>query len=312
MEELLDVLVIGAGPGGLTAGLYTARSGLRTVAIEKLGVGGQAAITDLIENYPGFPDGVGGWELSEWMKQQAERFGVEVVSAEVQGITTGDGKLTVSTTEGEFRAVAVIVATGASPRKLGVPGEEALRGKGVSYCATCDGPLFKGKDVVVVGGGETAAQEAMFLANYCRSVTIVHRRARMRAPMTIQKRLEAKDNVRFVWSSVVREITGDDKVTSVKVVPATGGEDREIACDGVFIFVGYLPNSDFLHGTVELDQRGYVIADELMQTNVKGVFACGDVRKKRDMQVVVACGEAAIAALSAQHYVEELKGTAYE
>jgi len=312
MDGPFDVLIVGGGPAGLTAGLYAARAGLRTAILEKLGAGGQAAITDFVENYPGFPDGVSGWELADRMKRQAEKFGAELITAEVTGIKKLDALVLVNTAEGDFNATAVILAMGASPRKLGAPGEDDFRGKGVSYCATCDGPLFKGKDVVVVGGGNSAAQESLFLARYCKSVTIVHRRDRMRALPTMQKRLETTANVRFMWNSVVEEIVGADRLNGVKVAPSGGGETKDVSCDGVFIFVGYTPNTHFVRSTVDVDEHGYIVTDEHMRTSVPGIFACGDARRKTNMQLVIACGEAATASLTAQHYVDERAGTAYE
>jgi len=316
MQEI-DVAVIGSGPAGLTAGIYLGRARLNVVIFEKAFAGGQIAISEWIDNFPGSPKGIGGAELSENMRKQAINCGAQFKEAQVVSIKTVGVKcqqlsercvnnFVITTPEStEYKAQAVIIATGAQPRKLGVPGEDKFIGRGVSYCATCDAPLFKNKVVAVVGGGDTAAQEALFLAKYCAKVYLIHRRDRLRATKILAEKIESRKNIEPVWNSVISEIVGDKKV---KAVVAAG---KEINCDGVFIFAGIKPNSDLVKDIVTLDKEGYIIADDNMKTSLEGLFACGDVRKKLLRQVVTACGEAATAAVSAQHYVEALKGTEY-
>ncbi len=313
-SSVYDVIVIGAGPAGLTAGLYLGRGRLKTLLLESTSLSPQAVVTEKIENYPGFPEGIGGFELVERFRKQTLQFGTEIVSAQVTGISHDeiDNLWQVYTGENVYSTFAIVVASGARPRKLGVPGEEKLIGRGVSYCATCDGAFFKGKDIVVVGGGDTAAEEALFLTRFGRSVTVIHRRNRLRATKILQERILAHEKIKVVWDSVVREVVGEDKVEAVKVENLKSGEVTTLSCDGVFIFVGYTPNTDFLKGVVNLDDSGYVMVDERMQTSQEGIFACGDCRRTILRQVVTACGDGAFAAFSAQQYVEELKGIAYK
>ena len=313
MGERHDVVIIGAGPAGLTAGVYAARGGLDVVLLEKEIPGGQAVITDLIENYPGFPDGISGFELAERMKSQAEAFGAEIEAAEVVGIeAAADYKIIRTAADSAVSALAVIIATGAAYRKLGIPGEDRFLGKGVSMCATCDAPLYRDKHVVVVGGGNTAVQEAMFLAKFVEKLTLVHRRDRLRAAKVLQDRIfRLEPKVEFRWNSVATGIAGENNVSGVSVKNVQTGETEIIQCDGVFIFVGFTPNSGFARDYVKTDESGYIITDENMATSVEGVFACGDVRKSALKQVVAACGEGAIAAFSAQHYIDEKRGTTY-
>lgn len=314
MRADYDIAIIGAGPAGLTAGIYTARADLSTVIIEALTPGGQVAVTDTVENYPGFPDPVVGFELAQKMQAQAARWGAELKTGKVTSIERDEPnrcwKLRLDGSA--ISALAVIVATGGTPRRLGIPGEEEFWGHGVSCCATCDGPLYRDKRVVVVGGGDTAVQEAHFLTRFVRKLFLVHRRDRLRANQTLQEQLLADgDKVELVWNAVPTEIQGKDRVEAVAVKNVKDESTRNIPCDGVFIFIGFTPNSDFLRGTVEMDEQGYVLTDEQMASSAPGVFACGDVRKNSPRQIVVACGEGAAAAIAAQHYVEELKGTAY-
>jgi thioredoxin reductase (NADPH) len=314
-ETDCDIAVVGAGPAGLTAGIYAARAGLKTIIIEKLGPGGQLATTDVVENYPGMAEPVGGFELAEAMRRQALGFGCELRSAEVTGVEApGDSPLRLArTASGEIGALAVIAASGARPRKLGVPGEEKYWGRGVSCCATCDGMFYREKEVVVVGGGDTAVKESAFLTRFASKITLVHRRERLRAGEANRKRLaEHGDKVDYLFESRVVEILGGETVSGVVIENVKTGQRSELACDGVFLFVGYEPSSEYLPAGVERDGRGYVLTDENMATAVPGVFACGDLRLKLLRQVVTACGEGATAAFAAQHYVEKLKGTAYE
>jgi len=303
-----DVAVIGAGPAGLTAGIYLARAGLKAVILEKLAPGGQAATTDVVENYPGFPEPVGGFDLTEAMRQQAEKFGAEIRTAEATGLagpSGGDGKV-VELADGSLSCRAVLVATGARHKRLGVPGEERFWGKGISCCATCDGMFYKGKRVVVVGGGDTAIKEALFLTKFAGKITLVHRRDRLRAAKTLQDRIKACEQVEFAWSTVVEEILGGDHVEGVRLRDVKTGGKRTLECDGVFIFVGFTPNTESLRGVLKLDERGYVVTDETMASSVRGIYAAGDCRKGPFKQIVTACGEGAVAAHSVEGLLDEV------
>ena len=316
LDHIYDAVIIGGGPAGFTAGLYTSRAGLRVLLIEGVTTISQITVTDLIENYPGIPDGINGFELIERFKKQAVQFGLKTVSADVSAIAKihwGDVEgWKVTAGDKIFEALAVIVATGAYWKKLGVPGEDTYAGKGVSYCATCDGPFYRNKDVVVVGGGDTAVQEAIFLTNFASKVNIVHRRDRLRATKILQNRAFANSKIAFVWNAVVEEILGGDVVERLRIRDATSSaRTKEIAADGIFIFVGLIPQTDVLRGIADLNNGGYIVVDSNMQTSAKGIFACGDCIHKRLRQVVTACGDGATAAFSAQLYVEELKGEAY-
>jgi thioredoxin reductase (NADPH) len=315
-DHVYDVVIIGGGPAGLTAGLYASRAGLRTLLLEGASTVSQITVTDMIENYPGIPEGINGFDLIERFKKQAVQFGLEMTSADVSAIASkqwGDvAGWKISAGEGPFQSLAVIVATGAYWRKLGVPGEDTFAGKGVSYCATCDGPFYRNRDVVVVGGGDTAVQEAIFLTNFARKVSIVHRRDRLRATKILQKRAFANNKIEFIWNAVVEEISGEATVEKVKIKDvSSSGKMQEIAADGIFVFIGLTPQTDAFRGIVDLDKGGYVLVDRNMQTSAKGVFACGDCIVKRLRQIVTACGDGATAAFSAQLYVEDLKGEAY-
>jgi len=310
-----DVIIIGAGPAGLTAAVYASRAGLRTLTLEKKFPGGQVALTDLVENYPGFPDGVSGWDLANLMHSQATRFGAEEKTVEVVEIRDHEGTLIkdIITTEGTFTALSVIIATGAQYKKLDIPGEGTFYGRGVSQCATCDGALFKDRTVIVVGGGDTALQETLFLLRFCKKIHIVHRRDRFRAVKALQdKVISDKEKVVIHFNSVLKEIYGDRKVLGGVIKNVTSKEETRLDADGVFIFIGLVPQSSFLKGCVNMDENNYVITDEEMKTSRKGIFACGDVRKKNLRQIATACGEGATAAVKAQHYIEDLKGTSYD
>ena len=316
MSEHYDVVIVGAGPAGLTAGIYAGRAGLSVAILERQYPGGQAFVTDLIENYPGFPDGISGYELAERMRNQAEAFGVQIVTDnEVLGIEedrASDHKLVQASSGLKISALAVIIATGATYRKLGVPGEDRFWGKGISSCATCDAALYRDKHVIVVGGGDAAIQEALFLAKFVGKLTLVHRRDRLRAAKVLQDRIfELAPKVQFLWNSVLTAISGRELVESVSVENRQTGETEVIGCDGVFIFVGFVPNSSFVSSYVDMDESGRIITGENMATSVTGVFACGDVRKGALRQVVSACGEGAAAAVAAEHYVDEKKGDTY-
>ncbi|MCX5851116.1 MAG: thioredoxin-disulfide reductase [Deltaproteobacteria bacterium] len=310
-----DVVIVGGGPAGLTTGLYAARANLNTVLCEGSGTVSQITITDLIENYPGLPD-VTGFELINRFREQAIRFGLTVKAEEVLEIAPralGDVMgWKVTTGGGEYRACAVIVATGAAWRRLGVPGEEGLIGKGVSFCATCDGPFYRNREVVVVGGGDTAVQEALFLTRFASRVTIVHRRGRLRATGVLRDRAFANKKIEFAWESVVSEIRGENAVTGVVVKSVKlPGDTREIPAEGAFIFIGLNPLTQLVRHLVHCDDGGYITVDSTMRTSAPGIFACGDCTKKSLRQVVTACGDGATAAHAAELYIDELKGQAY-
>jgi len=311
-----DIVIIGGGPAGLTAGLYTTRSKMKTLLLEKVAPGGQAALAWTIENYPGFPEGIDGMELMERTRKQAEKYGLEIKSGEVLKVSLsskcerskGELEKLIKTEQGEYEAVAVIVATGTRPRKLGVPGEERLIGRGVSYCATCDGPLFKNRKVVVVGGGDAAVEEALFLSRFVEKTTLIYRREKLRATKIIQEKAVSHPKLEFIWNSVVTEILGENEVAGIKVRNLETGKDLTLEAKGVFVYIGTLPNTEFLKGIVEMDKEGFIITDENMETSVSGIYACGDVRKKLLKQVVTACGEGATAGFAAGQYVGKWKG----
>ncbi|HIS39643.1 MAG TPA: thioredoxin-disulfide reductase [Candidatus Aphodovivens avistercoris] len=297
-SDVLDIAIIGAGPAGLTAGLYAARAGMDAAVFERVSPGGQLAQTEQLENYPGFPEGTEGFALAWSMKQQADRFGVRSVSEEVTGVDLASDPKVLSTPFGTHRARAVIVATGARPRKLGVDGEDELAGRGVSYCATCDGNFFRGKTVAVVGGGNTAAADALYLARICEKVYLIHRRDRLRATAVYHERLAGLPNVEFVWNATVArlEADGDGALAAVAVRDVNTGEERTLAVSGLFVAVGTQPNTEFLGGALELDAAGYIVAGEDGAASVPGVWAAGDVRTKALRQVVTAVADGAVCA----------------
>ncbi|MBI2864048.1 MAG: thioredoxin-disulfide reductase [Chloroflexi bacterium] len=305
-SELYDVVILGGGPGGLTAALYTARSRLKTLVVEKGIPGGQAATTFHVENYPGFPDGVSGMEISQLMERHATRFGAEITYDEIVGLEDYDQKVkVVRGGEASYRARALIIATGAEQSKLGVPGEEFYRGRGVSYCATCDGAFFRDKVVAVIGGGDSAVEEGDFLTRYASKVIIIHRRDALRAAKVIQERALANPKIEFCWNSTVQEIRGDDFVKSLMLRNVKTAVQSHLPAEGVFVYVGLKPNSEFLKGIIQLDAGGYVIANEEMETNVAGIFAIGDVTKKSLRQIITAAGDGAVAAMAADRYLHE-------
>lgn len=300
-----EVIIIGGGPGGYAAALYCARADLSTVVLEKLSPGGQMGTTDMVENYPGFSEGVNGFELGMQMQQGAERFGVVTELTEVISVDLNAEPKVIETADGTFYGKTVILATGASPRELGLLGERELRGRGVSYCATCDGMFYRGKTVVIVGGGNTAVADALFLSKICKKVYLVHRRDELRASKTYMQSLEQTDNITFVWDSEVSEILKEDNVTGVKVRNKKTEEISEISCDGIFVAVGNVPNTSLFEGQIDL-VKGYVDADETTKTNIPGVFAVGDMRDKPLRQIVTAVSDGAVASKFAEEYLLSL------
>ena len=304
-EKPYDVIIIGGGPAGLTAGLYTSRARLHTLLIEVGFLGGQMTTTEMIENYPGFPQGVAGEELGRLMEEQAKRFGLEIINQEIAEVTVDRKLKRVRTGEAGYSCKALIICTGAEYRKLGVPGEREYTGKGVSFCATCDGAFFRDQKVAVVGGGDSALTEAIFLTRFVKELTIIHRRDALRATKIYQERAFANPKIRFLWNSIPQEIKGDQVVKSIVVRDVKTGEVREFETDGVFLFVGLTPRTQFLKGLVELDASGYVLTDPSCKTSQKGVFAAGDCTKKLLRQVTTAVGDGATAAFAAEKYIEE-------
>lgn len=303
--DVVDIAIIGAGPAGLTAGLYAARAGLSAVVFERLSPGGQLAQTDQLENYPGFPEGTEGFQLAYAMKQQADNFGVKTLSEEVTAVDFTATPKVLTTPFGMHFARTVVVATGARPRKLGVANEEELTGRGVSYCATCDGNFFRGKTVAVVGGGNTAAADALYLARVCEKVYLVHRRDQLRATAVYHQRLADLPNVEFVWNSTVSALEANEAGALARVVvrDKNSGEERSLDVSGLFVAVGTLPNTEFLQGALKLDQTGYIVADETGATSVEEVWAAGDVRTKQLRQVVTAVSDGAVCAEQAAEHL---------
>ena len=301
--HVYDLIVVGGGPGGYTAALYAARAGLDTLVLEKLSAGGQMALTEEIDNYPGFEDGIDGFTLVEKMQQQAERFGAKSAYAQVERMDLTASPKVLETSEGTFHARTVVLATGANPRELGLPHEAALTGRGIAYCAACDGMRYKGKTVVVVGGGNSAAADAMLLSRIAQKVILVHRRDALRATKVYHAPLMQAENLEFRWNSVVTELLHEEKLTGVKVKNVHTGEEDTIPCDGVFISVGRKPATELVQGQLELDRSGYIIADETTATNLPGVYAVGDVRTKPLRQVVTAVADGATAVHMAEEFL---------
>ena len=305
MANVYDMLIIGGGPGGYTAALYAARAGLSVAVLEKLSAGGQMALTTQIDNYPGFEEGVDGFDLAAKMQQQAERFGAVTEYAEVYGVDLSANPKTVNTSEGEYFGRTVVIATGANPRELGLPNEQSLVGRGVAYCAACDGMFYKGKTVVVVGGGNSAAADALLLSRVAKKVIVVHRRDTLRATKIYHQPLMNAQNVEFCWNSTVKEILHGEKVSGVVLKDVNTGEEKQIDCDGVFVSIGRKPATELVAGQISLDAGGYITADETTKTEIGGVFAVGDVRTKLLRQVVTAVADGAVAAHMAEEYLAE-------
>ncbi len=302
-NRVYDMIIIGGGPGGYTAALYAARAGLKAVVLEKLSAGGQMALTHKIDNYPGFPDGIDGFELAEAMQQQAENFGAETEYAEVTKLDLLTDPKVIETSEGIFYGRTVVIATGAGPRELGLPNEQQLVGRGVAYCAACDGHFYKGKTVVVVGGGNSAAADALLLSRVAKKVILVHRRDTLRATKVYHAPLMAAENIEFRWNSAISEILADGKVVGAKLRNLLSGEASEIECDGIFISVGRKPATALVAGQLELDEGGYIVANASTLSSIPGVYAVGDVRTKQLRQVVTAVADGAMAVHGAEQYL---------
>lgn len=306
MNHIYDLIIIGGGPGGYTAALYGARAGLDTLVIEKLSAGGQMALTAQIDNYPGFEDGIDGFTLGQKIQAGAERFGARSVLAEVSKVDLMPEIKVIETSEGTFHARTVAIATGANHRELGISNEQALVGRGVAYCAACDGMFYRGKTVVVVGGGNTAAADAMLLSRVAKKVILVHRRDTLRATKIYHKPLMEAENVEFHWNSAVAELIADEKLKAVKLKDVNTGEETVVEADGIFVSIGRKPATELVKDQLELDKSGYIVAGESTQTNIPGVFAVGDVRTKQVRQVVTAVADGAVAVHQAEEYLASL------
>jgi len=302
-----ELVILGGGPAGLTAGLYAARGGLNVILIEKIVPGGQVIITDWIENYPGFPEGLSGPDLVQKMTEQVKRFDLNIENNEVVSVDFSEPVKKITLNDKTITSHTIIIATGASPKKLGVPGEDIFYGKGISSCATCDGPFFKEGVVAAVGGGDTAVQESLFLTKFVKKVYLIHRRNKLRAAAILQKRALANEKIEMMWDSVLTDISGLTNVENITVQNVKTGDKTQLSVDGCFIWVGTIPNTQFLADSVKLDEYGFIIADLNMETSVPGVFTAGDVRNTPLRQVVTAVGDGAIAAVSAENYIENVK-----
>lgn len=306
MQHIYDMIIIGGGPAGYSAALYAARAGLDTLVIERMSAGGQMALTGEIDNYPGFDEGIDGFTLGMKMQKGAERFGSKTKYAEVTSVDFSEKVKTLKTAENTFYAKTVVIAAGANPRMLGVPMEQELTGKGVHYCAHCDGRFYKDKTALVIGGGNSAASDALYLSRLAKKVYVVHRRGSLRAEKVYHKPLMQANNVEFIWNSTVSELIADERITGIKIKDVNTHSVKDIDCDGVFVSIGRIPATEFLSDSVELDPSGYVIADESMQTSVNGVFAAGDIRTKALRQVVTAVADGAVAVHHAEKYLSEI------
>jgi thioredoxin reductase (NADPH) len=305
-SSLYDVLIIGGGPAGLTAGLYASRAKLKTLLVERLILGGQVMTTTKVENYPGFPGGIDGPDLMVRFQEHCHEFGLETITGEVTGLADLGAVKEVTVDERVIRTRSVIITTGAEPRKLGVPNEGAFTGRGVSYCATCDGAFFRNVPVAIAGGGDTAAEEALFLSRFASKVYLVHRRDQLRATKVLQERLLAHDKIEPVWNSVISEVIGEASgVTGLVLTDQSGGNRRRLEVAGLFVAIGVIPKAHFLAGVVDLDTEGYILTDAECRTSMPGVFAAGDVRKKILKQIATAVGDGAVAAIVAEKYLDE-------
>ena len=305
MNKEYEVVIIGGGPAGLTAGLYTSRAKLNSLLIEKGVVGGQIVDAEQVENYPGFPEGISGLELGQLIHRQATKYGLKTIIAEVTGVEPQQKQIVVKTTEGNFIAKAVIIASGSERRKLGIPGEEEFTGKGVSYCATCDAAFFKGLPVAVVGGGNAAITEALHLTRFASRVTVIHRRNQLRANGIMREKALSEPKIEFLWDTVAEEIEGENSVTRLKLRQVKTGEKSTLDIAGVFISVGLKPSTDYLRGVVSLDNGGYVITNDKMETEIPGIFAAGDIRRNSARQAITGAGDGATAAFYAEKFITQ-------
>lgn len=307
ISEERDVLILGSGPAGLSAALYAARADLLPLVLTGMVLHGQASVTHSIENYPGFPEGVGGPELGQLFQTQAERFGAEVVMDQALKVELNQRPFLIETYDRQYKVKSLIITTGADPKKLGVPGEELLTGKGVSYCGTCDGWFFKDKDIVVVGGGDSAIEEGLFLTRFAKSVTVIHRRDELRAGAILQNRAFANPKMKFIWNTTVTAMVGEDSLTAVKLNNVITGEEIVHPTEGAFIFIGHHPNSDMFEEQLDLDDKGYIVINKFMETSISGVFAAGEIADPHFRQVITSAGMGAAAAIQATRYLETLK-----
>ena len=302
-----DLIILGSGPAGLSAALYTARADLKPLVLTGMTLHGQASTTDTIENYPGFPEGVGGEELGQLFQTQAERFGAEIEMDQATSVDLSQQPYGIETYSKKYLATSLIITTGADPKKLNIPGEKEFTGRGVSYCGTCDGWFFKGKDIVVVGGGDSALEEGLFLTRFANTVTIIHRRDELRAGAILVNRANENPKIKFIWDSVVTEIHGDNAVKSVLLKNVKTGEEKVHPTDGIFIFIGHRPNSGLFGGQLDLDEHGYIVTNKYMETDLPGVYAAGEITDPHFRQVITSAGMGAAAGIQATRYLEKLE-----
>lgn len=304
---MYDLVIVGAGPAGITAYLYAKRSLLEVLLVDKIGIGGQLLLIDFVENYPGFPEGITGFELADLFRRHIETLGLNFKQGEVKKLEKKDNFFNLYLDNNEIlTSKTVLLSIGASPRKLNIPGEKEFTGKGVSYCATCDGPFFKDKIIAVVGGGDTALQESLSLTKFAKKIYLIHRRNTFRATKILQERIFKEEKIEILWNAIVTEIRGKDQVEEIEIFNKEKGEKSTLKVSGIFIFIGYEPNTDWLKGVIELDNEGFIITDAEMRTSLPGVWAAGDCRSKIGKQIVIACGEGAVAVISIENYLQSI------